>query len=827
MQINRRDFLKFGGGAVAGTALSAAGTKFIRNLAYGEGELVLGSGEETWSTSICQLCPGGCGIKVRSIDGWPVRIEGNPLYPINRGGLCPKGLAGLQVLYNPDRVVAPLKRVGKRGAGQWQRISWEEAITQVADRLQGLRQRGTPQALAVIGGQYRGLMRDLISRFLLAYGSPNYISTTSGCDSAASMTPYITQGIREPMAYDLENTNYILSFGCNLLESWWSPVRQMRAYGHFRQERPVRGQLVQIDTRLSMTAAKADAWIPIQPGTDGALALGIAHTLINEDLYDKDFVAQHTFGFDDWQDASGVTHTGYKTLIMRDYSPGTVSRITGVPVEIIIRLAREFGAAKPAMALAGRGATNATNGLYNGAAIHCLNAMVGSIDVPGGILVQRPVPVAQLPAVDQDAVAQQGNAAQPIADGMRAGYPFTSSVLAALPESLSSGAPYALDTLLVYHANPLYSSPDPEKWSSAWDKIPFVVSFSPVIDETAAYADLILPDHTYLERLQDDPILPSVGYPVFGIRQPVVKPLYDTQHTGDVVLQIAKKIGGTVANALPWPDFKAMVQQSAEGIFQARRGDIISSVQEEFWYRLFQQGGIWVPSYRTFEEFWQQLLDKGGWWEPDYPHREWNRVFHTHSGKFEFYLQNLQQEIRAQAQRQARHNGTTEEQESQMVLKQLGITARGDMVFLPHFEPPRFVGDAGEYPLHLNPFKPMALIGSLTANLPFMQEILGPQVNMQWDSWVEINPQLAHELGIADGDWVWVESAQGKIKTRAKHYAGAMPNVVNMPLGLGHTELGRWAKNLGVSPHRLLQYQTDYLGGLSTWFSTRVKISKA
>jgi anaerobic selenocysteine-containing dehydrogenase len=405
MQINRRDFLKLGSGVVAGTALSAAGTSLVRKLAHGEGELALGRGEETWKTSICQLCPGGCSIRVRSIDGWPVRIEGNPLYPINRGGLCPKGLAGLQVLYNPDRVVGPLKRTGERGAGQWERISWEEAITMVASRLQGIRQHGAPQTLAVIGGQYRGLMHDLISRFLEAFGSPNYLSTASGCDGAAT-TLFATQGIHQPIAYDLENTNYILSFGCNLLEGWWSPVRQMRAFGHFRQERPVRGKLVQIDTRLSITAAKADAWIPIQPGTDGALALGIAHTLINEDLYDKDFVDQHTFGFDDWQDGSGVTQPGFRTVVLREYSPGTVSSITGVPVETIIRLAREFGATKPAMALAGRGATNASNGLHNGPAIHCLNALVGSIDVPGGVLVQRPVPLTPLPAVEQDAVAK-------------------------------------------------------------------------------------------------------------------------------------------------------------------------------------------------------------------------------------------------------------------------------------------------------------------------------------------------------------------------------------------------------------------------------------
>jgi anaerobic selenocysteine-containing dehydrogenase len=816
VQINRREFLKFGGGVVAGAALSAAGVRFFRKLAYGEGELVLGTGEETWTTSICQLCPGGCGIKVRAIDGWPVRIEGNPFYPINRGGLCPKGLAGLQVLYDPDRLVGPVKRVGKRGAGRWERIGWDEAITMVASRLRDIRQRSTPQALAVVGGQYRGLMHTLFSRFLAAFGSPNYLRTTSSCDGAAAAV-FLTQGIHEASAYDLEKTNYILSFGSNLLEGGWSPVRQMRAYGHIRQEREVRGRLVQVDSRLSITAAKADTWIPIQPGTDGALALGIAHTLISEDLYDKDFVAKHSFGFDDWQDADGTTHIGLRSLVLQEYSPGAVSRITGVPVETIIKVAREFGSTKPAIALAGRGATVYSNGLYNHLAIHCLNALVGSIDVPGGVLVQRPVPQQPQASVPQDTIAKQGVAEGRVDGGSH-------RMLAALPERLLSGNPYPLDTLLVYYANPLHSSPDPEKWAQAWDKIPFVVSFSPIIDETAAQADLILPDHTYLERWQDDPILPSVGYAVFGLRQPVIEPLYDTRHTGDVLIQIAHQIGGTVARAFPWPDFQTLLRQRAEDIFQAQQGYIVGSVQEEFWQRLFERGGIWAPTYRSFDEFWEQLVDKGGWWDPAYHYRQWNRVLRTPGGKFEFYMRSLQRKLRSLSQGQP--GVMTAEPDLRAILGRLGSQTQDDTTFLPHYEPPRFVGSATEYPLHLNTFKPLAQTGGMTANMPFLQEILGPHVNMRWDTWIEINPQTAKQLDVADGDWVWVESPRGRIKTRAKLYAGVVPNVVNMPLGLGHTALGRWAKNLGVNPNRLLQAQAERLGGVSAWFETRVKIYK-
>src|SRR4030042_5992315 len=275
MKINRRDLLKMGGGAGVAIALGGGFWKWSQFPAV---EKPNAPGVERWIPTICGQCRGGCGIMVRVIDGWAVNIAGNPLHPVNRGTLCPKGIAGLQGLYDPDRIRSPLKRVGKRGEGRWQPISWDEAIQLITGSLQDLRQKGEPQSLVVMGGRYRGLMRSLWERFLEAFGSPNYIDNQFQWEGMPIEGLFLTQGLYSSPAYDLENAQYLLSFGAGLLESFWSPVQALKAYGYFRRGRPgQRGKLVQIEPRLSVTGITADEWIPIQPGAEGILALGIAH----------------------------------------------------------------------------------------------------------------------------------------------------------------------------------------------------------------------------------------------------------------------------------------------------------------------------------------------------------------------------------------------------------------------------------------------------------------------------------------------------------------------------------------------------------------------
>jgi len=304
MKLTRRDFLKV---ATAGTAAASllklgAKTPLLRALTSEEQEAAQAP-QEVWRATVCQQCQAGCGLQVRVVNGRAVKIEGSPLHPINNGKICPKAQAGLQVLYDPDRIKGPMRRVGERGGGQWEPTSWDEAIDQVAGRLAELRDGGLSHTVAFLTGRVLGQMEGLIGRFCDAYGTPNKVGHGSISATGTEIAHWLSQGQRSFFGYDWEHTNYLLSFGVSMLEAWRPTVRNMKAYGDMRRGRRIgRLRMVQVDTRFSITAAKADQWVPIRPGTDGALALGIAYVIINEDLYDGDFVAQHTFGFEDWTD---------------------------------------------------------------------------------------------------------------------------------------------------------------------------------------------------------------------------------------------------------------------------------------------------------------------------------------------------------------------------------------------------------------------------------------------------------------------------------------------------------------------------------------------
>ncbi len=237
----------------------------------------------------------------------------------------------------------------------------------------------------VWGGRVRGHMGELMARFMEAYGSPNHLGNPARGSEGILKGHLFTMGVRDFLAIHWEEVNYVLSFGASLLEASRPSLRNLWGYGFLRRGRPgIRGKIVQIEPRFSVTASKADQWIPIQPGTDGALALGIAHWIIKEKKYDRQFVDRHTFGFEDWKDRDGKTHMGFSTLVLKEYSPKQVSSLTGVSEEIIVQMAKEFSSHLPGIAISGRGVGMQTNGTYSQMAIDSLNALVGSIDSPGG-----------------------------------------------------------------------------------------------------------------------------------------------------------------------------------------------------------------------------------------------------------------------------------------------------------------------------------------------------------------------------------------------------------------------------------------------------------
>ena len=239
------------------------------------------------------------------------------------------------------------------------------------------------------------------------------------------------------------------------------------------------------------------------------------------------------------------------------------------------------------------------------------------------------------------------------------------------------------------------------------------------------------------------------------------------------------------------------------------------------WLEYLQQRGWHIGRYSSFDEFWTLLLEHGGWWNPIRKPRSWEKVFQTPSGRFEFYSQRLKSTVDALVEESG---GKSSPQNLELILNQLNISARGDSAFLPHHEP---VPYATDMPLHLVTFQPLTVRDGNGAHLPMMQEMFGYTVRRYWDSWVEIHPKTAAEYGIADGQWVWLESSVANIKVQAKISPGILPNVVAVPFGLGHTSYGRYAEGHGVNPNSIMRNAYDHVSGKPALELTKVKMSLA
>ncbi|MGD8965881.1 MAG: molybdopterin-dependent oxidoreductase [Anaerolineae bacterium] len=772
VKLGRRTFLKLAGASAAAGALYRFGLAPLSHQAVSEDRFA-GPPSDRRVLGICRLCVAGCGLSARVVDGRVVKLDGSLFHPNNQGRLCPKGQAGLQVLYDPDRIKGPMRRMGEG----WQQISWEEALEEIAGALRGLRDSGHPEGMVFLHDGKSGPTADLIARFCRAFGTPNNVRQPRHSADGTPLAHLLSQGWSAHAAYDWENTNYLLCFGGAFLEAWQPLVRHLRAYARMRRGRPgQRAKIVQIEPRASVTATKADEWIPINPGTEGALALGIAHVIVRDEAYDAGFVTEHTFGFEGWTDEEGEEHVGFRTLVLRDYGPDRVATITGVDVETIERIAHEFAAARPAVAAGD--VSGYTNSLYSQWAVHALNALVGSVEAPGGVMRQMNPPLAPWSEPELDEVAVQG-LARPRADG--AG----SAGLAGDTAHALGETPYPIEVLFLYHNNPAYEDPPGLAWEATLEDIPLVVSFSPYLDETSARADLLLPDCTYLEKWFLEPLEPSLGYPAVGLGRPVVEPLYDTRNTGDVLISLARAAGGSLAAAMPWGAFVAALQERVRGLYEA---------------------GYGMPSgekAETFEDFWAEFESRAVWYVQPYAFGEWERAFATPSGKFEFASQILWQRLRTLG-------GSFEDED-----------------LLPRYVEPEFEGDGSEHPFHLRTFKLVTYTERWPPNIPWLQETYGLHVQEKWDSWAELNPETAHELGIHDGDLVRVASTQGSVELRARLWPGTPPEVVSIPVGQGHTAGGRWAENRGVNPNALVAPLLDPLSGELATQSTRVRVQKA
>lgn len=709
-RITRRQFIQMGG--LAGTAMALTGCTI--NLQKSETlepyvvppEEAL-PGENIWYASTCRQCAAGCGIIVRVSNGRAHKIEGNPQHPLNRGKLCARGQAGLQVLYDPDRLRNAVKQEG-RGSRKFTPIQWEDALAQVVDRVKAAK----PGSVAFYSSQMSDSLAAIATPLLTALGAqpPVFFDTLgalAGRGTLARLTGQFFGAEPSLPFFDLAGSDVVFSFGANLTETWLSPVAYGRAYGEMRG-RPLgkRGYLVQFEPRMSATAAVADEWVPVAPGTEGLVALAIGKLMVDQGL-------------------GAAKASPYAPLFAAADLNG-IAAASGVAVERLEKLARAFGSVARPTAIPGGGVAGHTNGVVASAAVMALNALAGHVGGQDNAFSLTP------PAVD------------PLLAGAQAA---SFAEVQALIDRMKRDEV----AVLFIHGNPYFELPVQAEFAAGLARVPFVVSFSSEVNETAVQADLVLPDHTYLESWGYQLVAPAGDRPVLSGQQPVISPLYDTRAATDVLLDLAQRLGGPVKQALPWPNTVEFMKTA-----------LAKLARQDAPYDTRNADTIWGG--------WRQY---GGWWPT---------------------------------------------QAAPALPKASPALPATLTVTLAEFD-----GNSEAYPYHLYPYPSSALGDGRGASQPWLQEMPDPMTTAMWDTWAEINPETAKELGLARDDLVKIISPHSEITAIVYLYPGIRPDVVAVPVGQGHSALGRFAKDRGANVMALLGAKTASDGELA-WAATRVKL---
>jgi thiosulfate reductase / polysulfide reductase chain A len=578
--ISRRDFLKLGAAAGAALAVGQMLPPMVAQAAREAGQIdEQGDG---YISTMCEMCVWRCGVIAKIKGGRVVKLDGNPEHPHSRGNLCPRGQSGLMNTYDPDRVLTPLIRVGKRGEGLFRKASWDEALDLVASKMLEIKEKYGPEAM--VFSSTHNLSQVQFENLLYAYGSPNYGTQRSLCFNAMITAFLLTYGIEEP-SRNYENVEYILMVGRNMMEAISTSETSELSHAIDRG-----AKLVYLDPRDTKTASKASEWIPIRPGTDSAFLLAMINVIVSNELADCEFVKQYVVGCDGIQEA------------MQRYTPAWAEQITGVPATTIERIAREYAAAKHnALAHPGWRTSNFINSFQTERAIATLNALSGNVLTPGGCLsAELEAEGAGLGAPPQPAYPRVSALRL---DGTPWKYPLVPlklGVFQELRDSIVSGEPYQAHGWFISRQNPIASLPDRQKTLEAFGKMDFIATVDIIMNDTAWLSDVVLPEASYLERY--DPLL-TVGGKAF-LRQPVIEPQGEAKSALWIYKQLGERLG---------------------------LGDYFQYQDEEDYLR--QQ---LAPLGISLEE-----VKEKGYAEMPQEHKEDRITFNTPSGKIEVYSETL------------------------------------------------------------------------------------------------------------------------------------------------------------------------------------------
>lgn len=548
--------------------------------------------------SLCFMCSVRCPIKVLVKDGQVKWIEGNPHVAGMEGSLCPRGAAGINMLYDHERLQSPMIREGERGAGKWRKASWDEALDYVAEKLKDVIDANGGHS--VVLGERTQLATHVSKTFLKAIKSPNHFTHDAICKGSVNTACRSLFGYTDAqMSMNYGNTKHIVMYGRNFFEA--IEVKSVNALMGALEKG---AKLTYIDPRVTVTATKAHRYWMIRPGTDLALNYALIHVILKERLYDAEYVERWVLGLAELQD------------FVRPYTPQWAEEETGIAAEEIIALAREVSQVKPAVVFHfGYRGANHENEIYLRRSIMILNSLMGSVEAKGGFFIKkgpgevggkpaRKLTDQKLPKIDKPRFDKVGTPDFPLPDPAH-------GVGQMLPHAILNEDPYPIKALIAYRFDPLMSIPDRNMVKKALDKLDLIVAIDINYSDIAWYADVVLPESTYLERT--DSIQQANGLkPQMFLRKQAVPPRYDTREGAVILKQIGERIG--IGKYFPFTDMEELVKWQLEGTGFgiddfAAKGFVAYGKDQIFWDR---HDGIKFKTPSGKIEFKSSLLENAG-----------------------------------------------------------------------------------------------------------------------------------------------------------------------------------------------------------------------
>ncbi|MCK6502053.1 molybdopterin-dependent oxidoreductase [Myxococcota bacterium] len=591
MPLSRRSFIKISsatlGTAAAGGALASRG--FSSSRAHGQDP---GTEGDRVVPTFCELCFWNCGVLAHVKDGTVTKIEGNPAHPLSRGKLCPRGTGGTGLLYDPDRLRSPLLRTNVRGSQEFKPVSWEAALDEVAGKLIRMKEQYGPEALALYSHGYGG---SWFKTLMSAYGSANIAAPSfAQCRGSREVAFELTYGMGagSPEWTDIENSRVLTLIGSHLGENMHNTQVQDLARAIERG-----AQLVVVDPRYSVAAGKARYWLPIKPGTDIALLLAWMHVIVQEQLYDRDYLERYAVGFEELK-----AHLADKT-------PQWAFARTGIAAETIVETARFIAGGRPGSLIhPGRRTAWYGDDTQRGRAIAILNALLGAWGREGGFFLPAAMPI---PAHPHPPYAHKPRPA-PVVPGGQV-FPFASSTLAhgQCHASIPGTADYDIKGWLVYGTNLVQALPEESKTIQAIQALDLLVAIDVLPSEIVGWADVVLPEATYLERY-DDLHAPPWREPYVAIRQPVVDPMYDTRPGWWIAKQLGERLG--LGAYFPFEDVEQYLAERTEAagidLVELAKTGVIEGPKVPVTIEQGVQPTFPTPSGRI-ELYSQQMADAG------------------------------------------------------------------------------------------------------------------------------------------------------------------------------------------------------------------------